>query len=115
MRTLASAREEEGAGVEEWEELLHPGPQEAFYPTLSHDATPIPHFPPPSDHGGTARRREAAWALGIRRWDAVRRHPSRRRTARCSTRGRNGDCGCDAIPSARCALGGRWWEAPRAA
>src|SRR4051795_13613646 len=76
MRTLASAREEEGAGVGEWEELLHPGPQEAFYPTLPHDATPIPHFAPPSDHGGALGGRKPLWLLGSARWEAVGGHPS---------------------------------------
>src|SRR3954447_20505814 len=103
MRTLASAREEEGAGVEEWEELLHPGPQEAFYPTLPHDATPNPHFAPPSDHHAGTGARNRAWHRGFRRWEEVGRHPASGRTPRCSTAIRNTDCGGGAIPSARCA------------
>src|SRR4051794_41245195 len=97
MRTLASR--EEGAGVEEWEELLHPGPQEAFYPTLPHDATPIPHFAPPSDHDATSDAPDPASHGPFRRWEAGGRHPSRRRPSRCRTASRNTACGGGAIPS----------------
>src|SRR5262249_10306823 len=36
-----------GAGVEEWEELLHPGSLRRTYPTSSHNATPFAHSLPP--------------------------------------------------------------------
>src|SRR3954467_10165050 len=109
MRTLASAREEEGAGVEEWEELLHPGPQEAFYPTLPHDATPIPHFAPPSDHEATSDGPDPASHGPFRRGGAGGGPPSSRPPARCSAASRNTDCGGGAIPSVTCACGGSWW------
>src|SRR3954464_6155667 len=91
MRTLASR--EEGAGVEEWEELLHPGPQAAFYPTLPHDATPIPHFPPPTDVRRVCVGLDLALQVGFRRWVAVGdpRRPSC--TPSCIRDARNGPCG----------------------
>ena len=67
--------------MEEWEELLHPGPQRAFYPTLPHDATPIPHFSPPSDQVDVIWAPNPLPLLGFRRWDAVGDH------------GRPGACG----------------------
>src|SRR5689334_18491898 len=106
MRTLTSAREEEGAGVEEWEELLHPGPQVAFYPTLPHDATPISPFAPPTDLRGRRGGSNPLRLSGSQGWEAVGRHPSRSRTRGCSTASRNRDCGRGAIPSATCASGG---------
>src|SRR3954470_8047351 len=107
----AASRRKKGAGVERWEEPLHPGPQGAFYPTFSHDATPIPHISPPSDTEAVANAENPAWALGSWRWETPVVDPARERRTGCRTGARKRDCAIVAIPSAACASGGRAWEA----
>src|SRR3954453_18570018 len=111
MRTCASR--ESGAGGEEWEELLHPGPLEAFYPTLPHDATPIPHFAPPSDVRPVCCGADPLRLMGLRRWDAVGGIRPPRRTVGCSRTRRNADCGLRDVPSAACACRGASWGTVR--
>src|ERR1700754_3097191 len=88
----AASQARRGAGVEEWEELLHPGPQAAFYPTLPHDATPIPHFPPPPDVRGVCCWPKTLWLVGFGRWVMVGRIPRRSCTWSCSSETRKGHC-----------------------
>src|SRR4051794_23518484 len=108
MWTCASR--EVGAGVEEWEELLHPGPLVAFYPTLPHDATPIPHFAPPSDVRRVCCTSDRLRLMGFRPWGAVGGIRPPARTVGCMRTRRNATCVFVPVPSAACAPGGASWE-----
>ena len=96
--------------MEEWEELLHPGPQAAFYPTLPHDATPIPHFPPPTDVRRVCVGPDLALLVGFRRWVTVGESGAAEVHAVVQFGRRNAACGFRAVPSVGCAPSGASWE-----